>query len=84
MGLHDKASPGLRGVGPPAQGAGRAGAQPTPTSTPARIGGSPEANVPSLGQLQDTFAQVMESEAVADAMKYDSVRPESLLTLVES
>ena len=32
----------------------------------------------------DTLQRVMESEAGADAMKYDGVRPETILTLVES
>jgi hypothetical protein len=32
----------------------------------------------------DTFQQLMESEAAADAMKFDGVRPETILTLVES
>ena len=32
----------------------------------------------------DTFQRMMESEAAADAMKSDGVRPETLLTLVES
>ncbi|MET3719443.1 hypothetical protein [Arthrobacter sp. UYCo732] len=31
----------------------------------------------------DTFQRIMESEAVADAMKFDGVRPETILTLVE-
>jgi len=37
-------------------------------------------DVPDMG----TFQQVMESEATADAMKFDGVRPETILTLVES
>ncbi|WP_457950128.1 hypothetical protein ACTAQI_05800 [Pseudarthrobacter sp. alpha12b] len=32
----------------------------------------------------DTFQRTMESEAAADAMKSDGVRPETILTLVES
>ncbi|MDT0170916.1 hypothetical protein [Pseudarthrobacter sp. BRE9] len=32
----------------------------------------------------DTFQRMMESEAAADAMKSDGVRPETILTLVES
>ena len=32
----------------------------------------------------DTFQRVMESEAAADAMKFDGVRPETILMLVES
>lgn len=32
----------------------------------------------------DTFQRMMESEAAADAMKFDGVRPETILTLVES
>lgn len=36
--------------------------------------------VPDMG----TFQRVMESEAAADAMKFDGVRPETLLALVES
>jgi hypothetical protein len=32
----------------------------------------------------ETFQRVMESEATADAMKFDGVRPETLLALVES
>ena len=32
----------------------------------------------------DTFQQLMESEAAADAMKFDGVRPETIQTLVES
>ncbi|TQJ40747.1 hypothetical protein FBY33_2833 [Arthrobacter sp. SLBN-112] len=32
----------------------------------------------------DKFQRMMESKAAADAMKFDGVRPESILTLVES
>lgn len=32
----------------------------------------------------DTFQRMMESEAAADAMKFDGVRPETILMLVES
>jgi hypothetical protein len=32
----------------------------------------------------DTFQRTMESEAAADTMKFDGVRPETILTLVES
>jgi hypothetical protein len=32
----------------------------------------------------DTFQRVMEFEAAAEAMKFDGVRPETLLMLVES
>ncbi|MCW2131915.1 hypothetical protein [Arthrobacter sp. VKM Ac-2550] len=32
----------------------------------------------------DTFQRMMESEAAADAMKFDGVRPETIQTLVES
>jgi hypothetical protein len=32
----------------------------------------------------DTFQRMMESKAAADAMKFDGVRPETILTLVES
>jgi len=32
----------------------------------------------------DTFQRVMESDAAAEAMKFDGVRPETLLMLVES
>jgi hypothetical protein len=32
----------------------------------------------------DAFRQVMESEAAADAMIFDGVRPETLVMLVES
>ena len=31
----------------------------------------------------DKFQQLMESEEAADAMKFDGVRPETILTLVE-
>ena len=31
----------------------------------------------------DTFQRIMESQAAADAMKFDGVRPETILTLVE-
>jgi hypothetical protein len=31
----------------------------------------------------DTFQRMMESEAAADAMKFDGVRPDTLLVLVE-
>ncbi|WP_255769463.1 hypothetical protein [Pseudarthrobacter sulfonivorans] len=31
----------------------------------------------------ETFRRMMESEAAADAMKFDGVRPETILTLVE-
>jgi hypothetical protein len=31
----------------------------------------------------DTFQRMMESEAAADAMKFDGVRPETMLVLVE-
>jgi hypothetical protein len=31
----------------------------------------------------DNFQQLMESEEAADAMKFDGVRPETILTLVE-
>jgi hypothetical protein len=31
----------------------------------------------------DTFQRMMESEAAADAMKFDGVRPETILMLVE-
>lgn len=31
----------------------------------------------------DTFQRMMESEAAAEAMKFDGVRPETILTLVE-
>jgi len=31
----------------------------------------------------DAFRQVMESEAVADAMRFDGVRPETVVMLVE-
>ena len=31
----------------------------------------------------ETFQRVMESEAAAEAMKFDGVRPETILTLVE-
>jgi len=31
----------------------------------------------------ETFQQVMESEAAAEAMKYDGVRPDTVVTLVE-
>ena len=32
----------------------------------------------------DAFQRVMESEAAADAMKFDGVRPETILMLVET
>ena len=32
----------------------------------------------------ETFQRIMESEAAAEAMKFDGVRPETILTLVES
>jgi hypothetical protein len=32
----------------------------------------------------DTFQRMMESQAAADAMKFDGVRPKTILTLVES
>jgi hypothetical protein len=32
----------------------------------------------------DAFQQVMESEAAAEAMKYDGVRPETLVLLTEA
>jgi hypothetical protein len=32
----------------------------------------------------ETFQRAMESEAAADAMKFDGVRPETILMLVES
>jgi hypothetical protein len=32
----------------------------------------------------DTFQRMMESEAAAAAMKFDGVRPETIVTLVES
>ena len=32
----------------------------------------------------DIFQRTMESEAAADAMRFDGVRPETILTLVES
>ncbi|WP_427004985.1 hypothetical protein [Pseudarthrobacter sp. H2] len=32
----------------------------------------------------DTFQQMMESDVAAEAMKYDGVRPETIVTLVES
>ena len=32
----------------------------------------------------DAFRQVMESEVVADAMRFDGVRPETVVMLVES
>jgi hypothetical protein len=32
----------------------------------------------------DAFRQLMESEAAADAMKFDGVRPETMVQLVES
>lgn len=32
----------------------------------------------------ETFQRMMESEGAADAMKFDGVRPETILTLVES
>lgn len=32
----------------------------------------------------DMFQRMMESEAAADAMKFDGVHPETILTLVES
>ncbi|MHC6220393.1 hypothetical protein [Arthrobacter sp. MMS24-S77] len=32
----------------------------------------------------ETFQRMMESEAAAEAMKFDGVRPETILTLVES
>ncbi|WP_306909855.1 hypothetical protein [Arthrobacter sp. B3I9] len=35
--------------------------------------------VPNL----DAFQRMMESEAAADAMKFDGVRPDTILTLVE-
>lgn len=31
----------------------------------------------------DTFQRMMESEAAADAMQFDGVRPDTILTLVE-
>jgi hypothetical protein len=31
----------------------------------------------------DTFQRMMESEAAADAMKFDGVRPDTILVLVE-
>ena len=31
----------------------------------------------------DTFRKAMETEAAADAMKFDGVRPETLVTLIE-
>ncbi len=37
-------------------------------------------DVPDLA----TFEEVMESEAAAEAMRYDGVRPETVVTLVES
>ena len=37
------------------------------------------AEVPDM----ETFQRVMESEAAAEAMKFDGVRPETVLTLVE-
>ena len=38
------------------------------------------AEVPDM----DAFRQLMDSEIAADAMKYDGVRPETMVTLVES
>ncbi|MGD0982927.1 MAG: hypothetical protein ABSA65_03800 [Acidimicrobiales bacterium] len=32
----------------------------------------------------DTFQELMQSETVANAMRFDGVRPETLVTLVES
>jgi hypothetical protein len=32
----------------------------------------------------DTFQRMMESEAAADAMKFDGVRPDTILVLVET
>jgi hypothetical protein len=32
----------------------------------------------------ETFQRIMESETTADAMKFDGVRPETILVLVES
>jgi len=58
-----------------------------PTGISARTFVDPQ-NANRVGLIVDvpdmeTFQQVMASEAAADAMKYDGVRPHTLVTLVE-